>query len=72
MGEGPRGKRVLLMKAVYRIKRDAQGAVDKYKARLVVLGCLQRKGADFEVVFAPTAQQATFRVMLEAFVMISA
>lgn len=63
-GEVPRGKRVLPMKAVYKIKRDAQGAVDKYKTRLVVLGCLQRKGADFEEVFAPTAQQATFRVML--------
>lgn len=64
VGEVPRGKRVLPMKAVFKIKRDAQGAVDKYKTRLVVLGCLQRKGADFEEVFAPTAQQATFRVML--------
>lgn len=60
----PTGKRVLPMKAVYKIKRDAMGAVDKYKTRLVVLGCLQRKGADFEEVFAPTAQHATFRVML--------
>ena len=62
--EVPKGKRVLPMKPVYKVKRDALGAVDKYKARLVVLGCLQRKGMDYDEVFAPTAQQATFRILL--------
>lgn len=64
MKEVPRGKKTLPMKAVYKIKRDATGAVEKYKTRLVVLGCMQKKGMDFEEVFAPTAQQATLRVML--------
>lgn len=62
--EVPRGKRVLPTKPVYKIKRDEHGAVDKYKTRLVVLGCLQRRGMDFQEVFAPTAQQATFRIIL--------
>eukprot|EP00892_Ulva_mutabilis_P002676 jgi/Ulvmu1/12409/UM009_0059.1 len=60
----PRGKRVLPMKAVLKVKRDALGGVDKYKARVVVLGCLQRKGLDFDEVFAPTAQQPSLRVLL--------
>eukprot|EP00892_Ulva_mutabilis_P000512 jgi/Ulvmu1/10461/UM063_0017.1 len=60
----PRGKRVLPMMAVLKVKRDALGGVDKYKARVVVLGCLQRKGLDFDEVFAPTAQQASLRVLL--------
>ena len=60
----PRGKRVLPMKAVMKIKRDNLGAVDKYKTRLVVLGCLQVAGRDVNETYAPTAQQATLRVLL--------
>jgi hypothetical protein len=62
--EVPRWKRVLPMKAVLKVKRDALGGVEKYKTRLVVLGCLQRQGVDFTEVFAPTAQQASLRVLL--------
>lgn len=62
--EMPKEKRGLPMKPFYKIKRDALGQVDKYKTRMVVLGCLQRKGMDFEEVFVPNAQQATFRVMV--------
>ena len=60
--EVPRWKRVLPMKAVLKVKRD--GGVQKYKTRLVVLGYLQRQGVDFTEVFAPTAQQASLRVLL--------
>jgi len=60
----PHGKRVLPMKAVMKVKRDELGGVDKYKTRLVVLGCLQVAGRDVNETHAPTAQQATLRVLL--------
>eukprot|EP00892_Ulva_mutabilis_P002308 jgi/Ulvmu1/12078/UM083_0091.1 len=44
----PRGKQVMPMKAVPKVKRDVLGGVDQYKACVVVLGCLQRKGLDFD------------------------
>lgn len=64
VSELPAGKRALPMKPVYHIKFDERGDVDKFKTRLVVLGCRQREGVDFDEVFAPTASRDTFRIML--------
>jgi transposase InsO family protein len=60
----PEGAHPLPSKLVLNIKRDDLGNIDKYKARLVVKGCRQIAGRDYEEVFAPTAQQATLRIML--------
>lgn len=62
--ELPRGKVALPSKAVIDIKRDEKGEIIKYKYRLVALGCRQVAGRDYEEVFAPTAQSATFRILL--------
>jgi hypothetical protein len=60
----PEGVHALPSKLVFTIKRDELGNIDKYKARLVVKGFRQIAGRDYEEVFAPTAQQATLRVMM--------
>jgi hypothetical protein len=60
----PRGKTTIPSKFVLNIKRDAVGKIDKYKARLVALGCKQIAGQDFSEVFAPTVQQSTVRVLI--------
>lgn len=39
----PPGRKVINNKCVFRIKRNQDGNIDKYKARLVVKGCSQKK-----------------------------
>ncbi|RXW15151.1 hypothetical protein EST38_g10703 [Candolleomyces aberdarensis] len=49
---------------VLRRKRDAQGNVSRYKARLVGKGYSQRPGIDFNETFAPTIRPVTLRYIL--------
>lgn len=46
------GKRVLGAKWVFKIKRAADGSVQKYKARWVVRGFEQVEGSDYADTFA--------------------
>ena len=52
------GKRILTNKWVFKIKDDGT-----YKARLVVRGCQQQKGIDYEEVFSPVVQVSTLRLL---------
>ena len=61
----PNGVRLIKSKFVYKLKKDWTGKVIKRKSRLVVLGCLQREGIDYEETFAPVAKVTTFRLILE-------
>lgn len=46
------------------MKRNQDGFIDKYKARLVARGYEQRAGIDYEEVFAPLARYETIRTLL--------
>jgi hypothetical protein len=62
----PLGVNVLRCKVVFKAKLDEFGNVQRFKSRLVVQGCGQRPGTDFdgEQLFAPVCAYSSLRVML--------
>lgn len=49
---------------VFTIKRNADGSIEKFKARLVADGNTQRWGIDFDKVFSTVAKLSTLRLAL--------
>ncbi|KAJ4795629.1 Retroelement pol polyprotein-like [Rhynchospora pubera] len=62
--ELPKGKTAIGCKWVYRVKYHSDGKVERYKARLVVLGNRQKEGVDFNETFAPVAKMVSVRTFL--------
>jgi transposase InsO family protein len=60
----PKGRKVVGSRWVFRIKRGPDGAVQKYKARVVAQGYTQIEGVDYDETFAPVAKLASLRMIL--------
>jgi hypothetical protein len=60
----PPKKKTIGVKWVYKIKRTADGGVDRYKARLVAKDYKEKYGIDYEEVFALVARLNTVRLLI--------
>ena len=60
----PTGRKAIGCRWVFLIKRDTDGSILKYKARLVAQGFSQIPGQDFMATFAPVMRLETFRSLL--------
>lgn len=60
----PPGKKAPGCKWVFKIKFRADGTIEQYKARLVVLGNHQMEGIDYNETFAPVAKMVAVRTFL--------
>jgi histone deacetylase 1/2 len=60
----PKGRNIIGYKWVYKVKRKADGTVDRYKARLVAKGFKQQYGIDYEDMFSPVVKAATIHLIL--------
>lgn len=60
----PLGKKALGRKWVNKIKRKSNGSIERYKARLIILGNTQVEGLDYHEIFAPIAKMFTVRTLL--------
>jgi hypothetical protein len=60
----PPDRRAINCKWVFRIKRDADGNIVKYKARLCACGYSQIAGLDYKEIYSPVVRAESLRMML--------
>lgn len=57
------GLREISAKWIFKIKRDANGNVDRYKARFVARGFTQIEGVDYEEIYSPVVNNDSLRLL---------
>ena len=62
--EPPLNRKIIPSKWVFKIKRDENNNISKFKARLVICGNMQVEGIDYELFSSPTSRISTLRALL--------
>jgi hypothetical protein len=60
----PIGFKAIACRWVFKTKRNADGQIVKYKARLVIKGFMQRFGIDYNETYAPVMKYPSLRILL--------
>ncbi|KAM7519618.1 hypothetical protein LguiB_018580 [Lonicera macranthoides] len=60
----PKGKKAVGVKWVYKLKKNANGRINRYKARLVAKGYSQKHGIDYDELFALVVRLETVRLLI--------
>jgi Reverse transcriptase (RNA-dependent DNA polymerase) len=61
--EVPADVKILPCKLVLKIKKNKDGTVERYRARVVILGNMQQVGVDYDLTFAPVIDFTIIRLM---------
>jgi hypothetical protein len=60
----PHGRKAIGCKWVYKVKRNAENVIEKWKARLVIQGFRQKEGIDYTDTFSPTVHIKSIKYIL--------
>lgn len=60
----PENKKAIQCKWVFKTKYDSEGTPERYKARLVIKGCAQKKGIDYEETYSPVVRYSSIRFLM--------
>lgn len=64
MADRPKNQKVIPCKWIYKIKRNEEGKISRYKARLVGKGSNQVMGIDYEETFSPVVRSSILRSLI--------